>query len=419
VSLPGSKSITNRALIAAALGDGNSVLTGALLAEDTRLMVDALRALGVRVAVDESECAIEVTGCGGHLPASDADVSCGNAGTVMRFGAALAATGHGTFRLDGSARMRERPVGGLVDMLRALGAGVEYAGTEGCPPIVVHANGLRGGHVALHAPDSSQYVSALLLAAPYAMRDVMIEITGALPSAAYVKMTTAIMDRFGVGVLESYADDVARLIVAAPQRYAHQVFAVEPDATNATYFFAAAAIAGGRITVLGLADDSIQGDVRFVDLLERLGCRTERGPDGLTVVGPTAGHRLRGIDVDLSDMPDTVQTLAVVALFAEGSTTIRNVANLRVKETDRLAALRNELTKLGATVEPLPDGLRIEPPAQIRPAAIDTYDDHRMAMSFALAGLHIPGIVINDPDCCGKTFPDFFERFEHMIRGDS
>lgn len=414
VTLPGSKSITNRALIVAALADGNSVLTDALLAEDTRLMIDVLRALGIAITVDEAECAIEVTGCGGHLPASEADLFCGNAGTVMRFCAAMAATAVGTFRLDGVARMRERPIGGLVEMLRALGAGVEYAESEGFPPIVVRASGLRGGHVGLESPESSQHVSALLLAAPYAMRDVMIEVTGGLPSAPYVKMTSAVMYRFDVGVLESYTGDGARLIVAAPQRYQAKTFAVEPDASNATYFLAAAAIAGGRVTVTGLGTDSIQGDIGFAATLQRMGCSVERSPSELTVVGPQDGKRLQGIDVDLGDMPDTAQTLAVLSLFAEGPTTIQGVANLRVKETDRLAALRTELTKLGATVELMPEGMRIDPPAEIRPAAIDTYDDHRMAMSFALVGLRQAGIAINNPDCCGKTFPDFFDRFERM-----
>ena len=414
VQLPGSKSLTNRALVVAAMADGNSLLKGLLLSEDTRLMIDALRALGVTITIDETDCMAEVTGCRGQFPAADANLSCGNAGTVMRFCTAMVATGVGTFELCGVERMHERPIGELVEALRALGAGVEYGGVEGHPPLVVHANGLRGGHVSLSSPPSSQFVSALLLAAPCSARDVLIDVTGDVPSVPYLRMTTAVMDAFSVVVVEQYQDGGARFIVAAPQRYCGRTYRIEPDASNATYFLAAPAIAGGRVGVVGLGTSSVQGDACFVDVLERMGCRVERETDSLSVSEPAPGGRLRGIDVDLNDMPDTVQTLAVLALFADGPTTIRNVANLRVKETDRLAALTCELTKLGASVEEFDDGLRIVPPADITPATIDTYDDHRMAMSFALVGLKVPGVVINNPSCCGKTFPDFFERFDRL-----
>ncbi len=414
VQLPGSKSLTNRALIAAAMADGTSLLQGLLLSEDTRLMVDVLGTLGVTITIDEVECMAEVTGCRGELPVSDANLSCGNAGTVMRFCTALVATGVGCFELHGVARMHERPIGALVDVLRALGAGIEYAGVDGYPPLVVHANGLHGGRVALSSPPSSQFVSALLLAAPYASRDVLVEVTGDVPSVPYLRMTTAVMDAFSVPVVEQYEEGGARFIVAAPQRYCGTTYRIDPDASNATYFLAAPGIAGGSVRVDGLGTSSVQGDVCFVDVLERMGCRVERAGDSLCVAGPADGERLRGIDVDLNDMPDTVQTLAVLALFAEGPTMIRNVANLRVKETDRLAALTCELSKLGASVEEFDDGIRISPPAEITPATIETYDDHRMAMSFALVGLKVPGVVINNPSCCGKTFPDFFERFERL-----
>ncbi len=414
VAVPGSKSITNRALVTAALADGTSLLTGILLADDTRLMIDALRALGIAITVDQTGCAAEISGCGGHPPAEEAKLFCGNAGTVMRFCTALAALGHGRFELDGVERMRARPIGALAEVLQALGVGVDYLGEDGYPPLAVHAGGLRGGHVAFHSPPSSQHVSALLLAAPYAGADMFIDVTGDVPSAAYLKLTTAVMERFGVAVLEQYDAGGAKLIVAAPQRYQGAAYAVEPDASNASYFLAAPAIAGGRVTVQGLGTESIQGDIRFVDVLERMGCRIERSPSRLTVHGPPEASTLRGLDVDFSDMPDMVQTLAVVALFAEGETVIRNVANLRIKETDRLAALTRELSKLGATVEESADSLRITPPERVTAATIDTYDDHRMAMSFALAGLGCPGLVINDPACCAKTFPDFFERFEAL-----
>jgi 3-phosphoshikimate 1-carboxyvinyltransferase len=274
--------------------------------------------------------------------------------------------------------------------------------------------------VAFHSPESSQLISALLLAAPYATGDVLIEAAGPVPSVPYLKLTTAVMERFGVAVIEQYGQHDTRFIVEAPQRYTGLTLPIEPDASNATYFLSAPAVAGGRVTVEGLGTDSIQGDARFVDVLERMGCRVEREPSRLTVSAPTGEQRLRGVDVDLNDMPDTVQTLAVVALFAEGPTAIRRVANLRIKETDRLAALRSELTKLGGRVEERADGLTVHPPVEPaanrpRPAVIDTYNDHRMAMSFTLAGLKSGGVVINDPQCCAKTFPDFFERWERMV----
>jgi len=427
VVLPGSKSLTNRALIAAALADGTSVLRNVLFAEDTLLMMDALRTLGIALTSDEYGCVVEVTGCRGHIPESEANLFCGNSGTTIRFLTAMVALGQGRFHLDGIARMRKRPIGGLVEALQALGAGVEYPGEEGLPPVVVHAHGLRGGHVAFDSPQSSQLVSALLLAAPYASRDVLLEVAGDVPSIPYLKMTTAIMERFGVAVLEDLRGTPAaqerhgalRFIVEAPQRYQAASLSIEPDASNATYFLAAPAIAGGRVRVQGLGIESVQGDIGFVDVLERMGCGVIREPTRLSVEGPPEGVRLRGIDVDLNDMPDTVPTLAVLALFTDSPTTIRNVANLRVKETDRLAALHRELSKLGATVEELPDGLIIRPPDRLTPAAIDTYDDHRMPMSFALAGLKCPGLVINDPQCCAKTFPDFFERFERMTAARS
>ena len=411
VTLPGSKSLSNRALIAAALADGTSLLTGVLLADDTQLMIEALRALGIAITVDEEAPAAEVTGCRGQIPAAEGELFCGNAGTVMRFCAAFVAVGYGRYQLDGIERMRQRPIGSLVEALQTLGTGVEYLGEEGFPPIAVYAKGLRGGRVSFHSPESSQLISGLLLVSPYAARDVFFEVTGELPSVPYVKMTTRLMEQFGVGVLEHYDKTSVRLIAAAPQRYQGVNLSIEPDASNAGYFLAAPAVAGGRVTVRQLGTDSVQGDARFVDVLEQMGCRIERQPEQLTVFGPAGEERLRGVDVDLNDMPDMVQTLAVLALFADGPTTIRNVANLRVKETDRLAALNRELTKLGAKIEEWPDGLRIHPPSRITPAAVDTYGDHRMAMSFALAGLGTSGVVINDPECCAKTFPDFFERF--------
>jgi 3-phosphoshikimate 1-carboxyvinyltransferase len=416
VRLPGSKSITNRALVTAALAQGKSHLSGALFADDTEHMLEAIRRLGVPVTADPAASTVEVTGCAGYLPAGDAEIYCGNSGTTMRFCTALCALGFGEYRLDGTARMRERPIEGLVQTLRTLGTLVEYLEEEGYPPLRLHARGLKGGEVHFDTPPSSQLVSALLMAAPCARSDVMIAVEGALVSEPYVRMTLAVMEAFGVTVLDRVEPDSARYVVAAPQHYQGREYAIEPDASNASYFLAAPAVAGGRVTVEGLGTASVQGDVHFVDVLERMGCRIEREPHALTVHGPASGQRLRGIDVDLNLMPDMVQTLAVLALFAEGLTHIRNVGNLRVKETDRLAALANELGKMGASVALESDGLMIQPPTRVVSARIETYEDHRMAMSFALASLRLDGVVVENPGCVSKTFPDFFDRWATLVR---
>ena len=417
VRIPGSKSLTNRALMVAALADGESTLSGALLADDTRHMIDALRALEFDVNMDEARGTVTVRGFGGHVPATGGTLYCGNSGTTMRFCTALASLGMGDYRLEGTRRMYERPIGALVEALRHLGGRFEYLGTEGHPPLAAHAVGLSGGEAFFASPPSSQMISALLMAAPCAGGDVFIHVRGALVSRPYVDMTLKVMEAFGVTVVSRVDPDGARYVVAAPQRYAGREYAIEPDASNASYFLAAPAVVGGQVTVEGLGTASAQGDVRFVDVLERMGCQVDRSPSRLTVHGPVGPGRLRGIDLDLNDMPDMVQTLAVVALFAEGPTRIRNVANLRLKETDRLAALARELGRLGAAVEVQDDGLAIHPPGKINPAAIDTYDDHRMAMSFSLVGLAADGIAINDPGCVSKTFPDFFDRWRRLAGG--
>lgn len=415
VTVPGSKSLTNRALMAAALAHGKSVLAGALFSDDTEYMMDVLMRLGFEsLNADAERQRIDIKGRGGHVPAMDANCFCGNSGTTIRFCTALAALGDGVYRFDGTARMRQRPIGALVDALRTLGVAIEYDGNEGCPPLTIRASGLSGGTVTFDEPPSSQFISALLLAAPAAKADVMIDIRGPLVSWPYVRMTMSVMDAFGVAVIEDIQADRARFVVPAPQTYVAREYAIEPDASNASYFLAAPAVAGGRVTVQGLGHGSVQGDVGFVDVLEQMGCRIERSADGLTVQAPPDGQRLRGVDVDLNEMPDMVQTLAVLALFAEGPTHIRRVANLRVKETDRLSALAKELTAMGATVEEETDGLRIVPPQRVRSATIKTYDDHRMAMSFALAGLAVEGVVIDEPGCVAKTFPDFFNRWAQL-----
>jgi 3-phosphoshikimate 1-carboxyvinyltransferase len=401
---PGSKSITNRALVCAALADGVSTLTGALDSEDTRVMIDGLRRFGIGVDATDLGQVLIVHGAGGEVPVLKAELFCANSGTTIRFLTALATLGHGAFRLDGVERMRERPIGDLLDALNQLGAKVVSESDNGCPPVVVHANGLPGGMATLRGDISSQFLSGILLAAPAAQSNVELVLAGPLVSQPYVRMTISLMREFGVGVETTGAFD--KFIIKAPRTYQARDFAIEPDASAASYFWAAAAITGGEVTVEGLSMESLQGDVAFVDCLEQMGCQVRRGGKSLTVVG----RSLSGIDVDMNAISDTVQTLAVVALFATGPTTIRRVAHIRRKETDRLAALATELRKLGADVTEQEDGLTIRP-AELRAAAIDTYDDHRMAMSFSLAGLRLRGLRIKDPRCVEKTYPRFYEDF--------
>lgn len=411
---PGSKSLTNRYLTCLALADGAVTLQNAGICDDTEAMVDGLEMLGLRCELDAARRRIQLWGKGGLLPAGEAEINVGAAGTTMRFLTALACLGQGQYRLDGSPRMRQRPIAALVDALADLGARIGYELAEGCPPLTIAARGLAGGNVVFTEPPSSQYVSALLMVAPYAARDVYIEFEGALPSRPYVDMTLDVMAALGVEVIES--DDQQRMIIPASQYYHAQDCDVEPDASGATYLWGAAALTGGRVRVTGLTRQSRQGDARFVDVLAEMGCAVDEGADYLEVTGPRPGN-LRGVDADLNLMPDTAQTLAVLGLFTDGPTNIRNVPNLRIKETDRIAALATELSKMGAAVEPRDDGLRITPPAAVKPATIDTYDDHRMAMSFAMAAARVDGIVIRDADCVRKSFPDFFEVLGSLDAG--
>lgn len=411
---PGSKSLTNRALLIAALADEPTTLNRASLADDAWAMIDALRALGVPVDVASSGGVLSVHSARGFIPAAAAELDIGHAGTTMRFLTALCTLGQGRYRIDGSPRMRQRPIGPLVEALRELGAAVHCEYDNGCPPVLVASQGLPGGELVFRDPPSSQYVSAVLMVAPYARRDVKVAIEGAMPSRPFVEMTIRQMRDAGVEVLA--ADDARRFVVPATQRYRGGATDIEPDASAASYWWAAAALTGGEITVAGLTRDAIQGDVHFVDVLAQMGCRVTASDAGLTVAAPTDGV-LRGIDVDLNHMPDTVQTLAVAAAFADTPTTIRNVANLRIKETDRISALTAELAKIGARVEPRADGLTIQPAAAPIAATIDTYDDHRMAMSFALAGLRIDGVRIRDAGCVSKSYPAFFDVLDNLARG--
>ncbi len=401
---PGSKSLTQRYLVCAALADGTSRLRGALLADDSRRLTDGLRRLGFHIDLIADDDTIVVHGRGGVIPSDEAELDAGAAGTAMRFLTALVCLGHGIFRIDGSPRMRQRPIGPLVDALTQLGARIGYDGTTGFPPLTIAAHGLAGGEVEFSNPPSSQFVSALLMVAPYALRDVFLRIRGGLVSRPYVALTLQVMRELRV---EALAGEHGSFIVPGSQRYHAGDFDVEPDASSASYLLAAAAVTGGRVRIPGLTRGSAQGDARFASVLERMGCTVADTPAGLELRGPAG--RLRAVDEDMNDVPDTVQTLAAAALFADAPTVIRNVANLRIKETDRLAALATELTRLGARIEARPDGLTIHPPATISPAAIDTYDDHRMAMAFAVVGLAAPGIRIRNAACVSKSYPAFFD----------
>jgi 3-phosphoshikimate 1-carboxyvinyltransferase len=404
---PGSKSITNRALACAMVADGTSALRGTLASDDTRVMLDALKTLGIGVRALDDGATIEVEGCPGRIPAETAELFVGNSGTTIRFLVPmLSVAGRDSYRLHGTARMHERPIGDLLAALRSLGASVESEHGNDCPPVVVHAGGAHGGTAHVRGDISSQFLSGLLMAAPCASKPVTLIVDGPLVSRPYVEMTLAVMRSFGVEV--AFDQSFARFEIP---RVAYRAvdYDIEPDASAASYFFAAAAITGGTVTVEGLSRRSLQGDVAFVDVLERMGCRVVAGENSITVTGGA----LRGITIDMNAISDTVQTLAAVALFAQGPTIITDVAHIRHKETDRIAALATELRKLGATVDERPDGLRIEPGA-LRGAPIDTYDDHRMAMSLALVGLRVPGVVIRDPGCTAKTYPKFFDDLARL-----
>jgi 3-phosphoshikimate 1-carboxyvinyltransferase len=402
IAVPGSKSITNRALVIAALADGTTRLEGALVAEDTEVMKRALTELGFAVA--DRGGVVEVVGAGGQIPSPSTRLDLRLSGTSIRFLAALTALGRGSYELDGNARMRERPIGDLLSALRSLGAGAVSLHGNDCPPVRIEATGLSGGAVTVAGDLSSQFLSGLLLAAPYARRETTISVSGELQSKPFVDMTVGLMAEFGV---EARRDGYSSFTVPSG-RYRARPFRIEGDAMAAGYFWAAAAVTGGRSRVLNLGRRSLQGDRRLAEVLEAMGCTVAWGDDWSEVTAPREGN-LSGGSFDLNDMPDQAQTLAVVALFARGPVEIRNVWNLRIKETDRLKALCAELRKFGARVEERSDGLLVEPPADPRPAVVETYGDHRMAMAFALAGLRLPGTEIRDPSCVAKTYPGFFD----------
>ena len=407
VTLPGSKSYTNRALIIAAMAEGASLLRQALFSDDTDYMAAALRAVGIPVEQDEAAATFRVEGAGGRIPVDKAELFIGASGTTARFLTAFLALGHGMYTVDGVERMHQRPIQPLLEALNQLGVKAYSRDGTGCPPVVVEANGLPGGRAAIRGDTSSQYFTAVLMAAPLSQQGVVLDVIGDLVSKPYLDMTASTIRAFGA---DMEYHDYQRFQVPGGQRYTGRTYDIEPDATGASYFFAAAAVAGGRVRVQHLGRSSAQGDLQFARILERMGCTVTQGEDFTEVAGT---GQLRGIEVDMGDIPDVVQTLAAIAPFADGTVTIRNVAHIRGHETDRIAALAAELRRLGARADEHPDGITIHPGA-VHATDIETYDDHRMAMSFAITGLGLPGLRIKDPACVSKTFPDFWERFQAL-----
>ncbi|HAO99871.1 MAG TPA: 3-phosphoshikimate 1-carboxyvinyltransferase [Fibrobacteres bacterium] len=409
---PGSKSIANRALPLAAVARGTTVLENLPDGEDVTLMRQALAKIGIPIA-STSSGDVKVEGQGEGLKAPNGDVSLflGNSGTATRILTALLCAGDGIFRIDGIPRMRERPIGDLVDALKPLSGNtrIEYGDKDGFPPLTIHARGLAGGLTRIRGDLSSQFTTGLILTLPLCRGDSEVGVEGKLVSAPYVDLTLKVMRDFNATVER---EAFKRFRIQNPSGYQSPgTFVIEPDASSASYFLAAAAIAGGPITVSGIGRDSAQGEAGFARMLELMGAKVEYGSDRITVHGSGA---LRGIDADMDLMSDTGMTLAMTALFAQGKTTIRNVGNWRLKETDRLKAMATELRKVGAMVEEGPDWISIEPPQKLFPAEIDTYEDHRMAMCFSLVSLGGIPITIRDPGCVRKTYPGYFDDFRKL-----
>ncbi|MBI5968998.1 MAG: 3-phosphoshikimate 1-carboxyvinyltransferase [Deltaproteobacteria bacterium] len=404
ITIPGSKSYTHRALIVSALAEGESLLINALRSEDTEYTVEGLGKLGVPVFWEKD--LLHIWGAGGKLKAGGAKIYVGNSGTSMRFLTALAALKTGRTVLDGTERMRERPMAELLDGLVALGVKAYSQEASGYPPIVVESEGLLGGVARIKGSESSQFISALLLVAPYAAGDVRIEVEGYLVSRPYVDITLDVISAFG-GEVKS--EEYRSFFIRAGQRYLPQKYHIEGDASNASYFFAAAAVTGGRVRVENFRPASVQGDAGFLRILEKMGCKIIPGNGWAEV----QGGGLRGIEIDLNEMPDLVPTLAVTAAFARGKTMIRNIGHLRLKESDRIGALAAELGKLGIWVEEGEDWLQVEG-GEIRGAEVETHNDHRLAMSLAIAGLAVPGIRIKGERCVEKSFPEFWETLQKL-----
>ena len=418
VHLPGSKSISNRVLLLSALSIGETVVCDLLHSDDTERMLDGLRTLGVKVEA-LGDNAYRVYGCGKDFPVKEAKLFLGNAGTAFRPLVAALALSDGHYDLFGGTsdspggRMHERPIGDLVDALRQLGADIRYLGNEGFPPLRISSAKLTGDTVQVRGDVSSQFLTGLLMALPLTWKTVTVEVVGELISKPYIEITLAMMAQFGVKVERH---EWQRFVVPGEKLYQSiSTIYVEGDASSASYFLAAGAIGGGPVCVIGVDSNSVQGDVRFAEALELMGAQITTGPNWIKARAPKSG-KLKAIDLDCNHIPDAAMTLAVAALFADGTTTLRNIASWRVKETDRIAAMATELRKLGATVEEGADTIRITPPEKIKHATIDTYNDHRMAMCFSLATFGGAGVRINDPECVAKTFPEYFTEFAKMTQ---
>jgi 3-phosphoshikimate 1-carboxyvinyltransferase len=407
IEVPGSKSITQRALIIAALARGESVLHGPLASEDTKYTARALRSMGVKIS-DRSSRRWKITGCSGRVYPSRNKIFLGNNGTATRFLSSVTALGNGVFTIIGEPRMEERPIGPLIEALAGWGVSIRSIKGTGCPPLEIRAEGLRGGNTTLPEGKSSQYLSSLLLVAPYAAHKATLSVAGEVFSKPYVRMTMAVMKSFGIRVK---ANEELNHFTIPRGYYKAREYNIEGDASSASYFWAAAAVTSGRVTVANVPKKSLQGDIVLVDILARMGCRVTKSDRGITLEGPP---ELRGVEVDMGDCPDVVPTLAVVAAKAKGRTVITNIAHLRIKECDRLQVMAKELAKLGVRTEERDDALIIEGQggdAKLHGAQIETYQDHRIAMSFAVAGLFVPGVQVLGEECVAKSFPDFWERF--------
>jgi 3-phosphoshikimate 1-carboxyvinyltransferase len=414
VRLPGSKSISNRVLLLAALAAGTTTVRALLDSDDTRVMLDALRTLGVGVSRIGDSDDYDITGVGGAFPVKQAELFLGNAGTAFRSLTAACALSGGEYVLKGVVRMHERPIGDLVDALRLLGARIDYLGESGFPPLAIHPADLAGDTTQVRGNVSSQFLTGLMMALPLRQRSTTIEVVGELISKPYIGITLAMLRRFGVEIIQ---EGWQRFEVPAAARYQSpgEIW-VEGDASSASYFLAAGAIGGGAVRVEGVGRDSVQGDVRFADALALMGAQIEMGPNWIEAHAPASG-RLKAIEIDCNHIPDAAMTLAVAALFADGVTRLNNIASWRVKETDRIAAMAAELRKVGAIVEEGADYIRITPPASLTPhAIIDTYDDHRMAMCLSLVSLGSVPIRINEPACVNKTFPTYFKSFAEIAQ---
>ncbi len=406
INLPGSKSLSNRALLLAALAPGQTTLLNLLRSEDTQRMVEALTQLGVSLTMNDDWSRCVVSGHDGLFQApNEHKFFLGNAGTAIRPLTSILAMMQGNFIVDGDQYMRERPINHLVEALKQLGASIEYLGEENCPPLRVIGGSIRGGKVEIKGDISSQYLTSLLLALPLAPKDSEVSVIGEQVSKPYLDLTLDIMSKFGVNARH---ENHQYFTIPGGQSYQSPgTYLIEGDASSASYFFAAAAIAGGTVRVNGIGSNSVQGDIEFLDAIEAMGAVVSRQSDSVEV----SGGALKGIDMDLNHIPDAAMTIAAMALFAEGTTIIRNIYNWRVKETDRMFAMATELRKLGATVEAGHDYIVIEPPEKIQSASIDTYGDHRIAMCFSLASLSDAEITINNPEVTAKTFPDYFDAF--------